>query len=457
MISKKYLSFLLPALMGFYSSQAQIIRTYAGSGFGAGGAGGYSGDHGPANMAQLNKCTGVAFDGAGNVYIADRDNNVVRKVNTLGIITTFAGTDTPGYSGNGNAAVLARLNHPCSVASDAAGNVYISDNGNNVIRIVSTAGIINTYAGNDTAGYSGDSGPANYASLNNPLGIAVDGTGNLYIADAGNHVVRKVDGAGIISTIAGNGTYGYSGDNGPAVEAQLSNPVDVAVDPYGDVFIADINNNVVRELLDSTGDIVTFAGNGTAGHAGDGGDATNAQLFFPSSVSVDNGGSVYITDQGNNTVRRVDSLGNISVFAGVPLTNGYSGDNGDPTLAHLNSPSDVTADGWGRIYIADYGNNVIRLVTYDGVAGVLPVASKTGVNVYPNPSNGQFVLEVPQTGSNAAISVVDVLGRVVATRNTEETKTRAAMISFSGIADGCYVVKVNSGTNNYFLQVVVSK
>ena len=440
-----------------FGSQAQIITTYAGSGFGAGGAGGYAGDNGPANMAQLNRCTGAAFDGAGNVYIADRDNNVVRRVNPLGVITTFAGTDTAGYSGDGGAAVFARLNHPYSVATDATGKVYIADQGNNVIRIVGLDGRINTYAGNDTLGYSGDNGSADHASLNAPQGIAVDGAGNLYISDAGNHVVRKVDGAGIITTIAGNGTQGYSGDNGAATDAELSHPAGLAVDPYGDVYVADIDNNVVREIVDSTGNIIPFAGNGTSGFAGDGSFATAAQLSFPSSVTLDNAGSIYITDQGNSTVRRVDSLGKISVFAGIPRTNGYTGDHGAPTMAELNSPSDITADGWGRIYIVDQGNNVVRLITYNGVAGVSNIVAGAGIKVYPNPSNGQFTVQVPQTGNDATITIVDVLGRVVATRNVEETKAKSSAQSFSGIPGGCYVVKVSSGNKSYQMQVVVSR
>ena len=454
MRSKKYLSLLFVAVAGFSAarSSAQIITTFAGSGYE-----GFSGDNGPAKMAQLNRCTGVSFDGTGNVYVADRGNNVVRRIDPLGIITTFAGTDSAGYSGDGGAAQAAQLNHPYGVATDAAGNVYISDEGNNVIRIVSHTGTINTYAGNGTAGYGGDGDVANHGSLNDPQGISVDAGGNLYIADAGNSVVREVNSAGIISTLAGNGTHGYAGDGGAAVDAELSNPSGVATDPSGNVYIADINNNVVRKVFASTGAIMTFAGIGYPGFGGDGGPAAYAELSFPSSVSVDNAGSVYITDQGNNTVRRVDSLGTISVFAGIPRTNGYTGDGGAPTAAELNSPSEVSADGWGRIYIADYGNNVIRLVGY-GVASVSPVLGNAGaVKVYPNPSTGSFDVAIPEMGSASDINVMDMLGRIVDTKTTEGTRTGAVTVSFSNMAEGNYLVNVRSGDKCYTEKVAVGK
>ncbi len=453
MRSKKYLSFLLLAAAGLCATKSygQFITTFAGTGHQ-----GYSGDNGPAKMAQLNRCTGVGFDGVGNVYVADRDNNVVRKIDPLGTITTFAGTDTAGYSGDGQGAASARLNRPYAVAADAAGNVYIADNGNNVIRIVSPTGIINTYAGNDTAGYSGDGNAANHASLNNPLGIAIDAAGNLYIADAGNHVVREVNIAGTISTIAGNGYPGYSGDGGAAVAAVLSNPTGVAVDAAGNVYIADNSNNVVREVLNSDGTIRTFAGDGYSGWSGDGGPAAAAQLSFPSSISVDNAGSVYITDQGNNTVRRVDSTGTISVFAGTPRTSGYTGDNGAPALAKLYSPSWVSADGWGRIYIADYGNNVIRLVSYNA-SSVASVSGNPGaVKVYPNPCAGTFDLQIPATGNTASVNVVDVLGSVIATKVVDGTKTGAVTLTFNDIAEGCYLVDIRSGDKHYSEKVVVA-
>ncbi|MGP8214097.1 MAG: gliding motility-associated C-terminal domain-containing protein [Bacteroidia bacterium] len=229
-----------------------IISTVAGNGTGAGtGNGSYSGDGGLATAAELTEPTGIVFDKSGNMYIADQGNNLIRKVNTSGIISTFAGTPPPapaGYSGDGAAATAAELHAPSSVAIDKSGNVYIADRYNNVIRKVNTSGIINTVAGNGTLGYTGDGSAATTAELNIPIGITVDGTGNLYIADEGNNVIREVNTSGIISTIAGNGAGSYSGDGGPATAAELYAPWAVVLDPAGDIYIPDNFNNRVREV-----------------------------------------------------------------------------------------------------------------------------------------------------------------------------------------------------------------
>lgn len=448
MKSKHYLLFL--SFVGFaaYSpvSDAQVINTYAGTVLG------YSGDNGLATHAELNNCTGVAVDGAGNVYIADKGNNVVRKVNvTTGYITTFAGNDTAGYSGDGHQAVDAKLNQPYALATDVAGNVYIADGGNNVIRIVSASGIINTYAGNGTAGYSGDYGLASLASLNNPRCIAIDSSGNLYIADANNNVIREVSSGGVISTIAGNGSAGYSGDNGNALAASLYYPSGVAVDVFGNVYIADQTNNVVREVFASNNVIKTIAGNHTIGSSGDGGPAVDAQLTFPASVSLDQAGNLYIADQGNYVIRRIDSSGNINLFAG-DYTEGYTGDGGSPTAAKLGIPSGVTADGWGRIYIADFDNSVVRIVT-QGSTGVASVTSATGVKVYPNPASGSINVEIPGA-ANAAITVTDVLGNIVASANANTTTT---IVNLANMPAGNYIVKVVNADKTYVNKIEIQK
>ena len=452
MRSKKYFSYLLVASIGFCSSPVsaqQVINTYAGT-----GVNGYGGDNGPAWQATFSRCSGVAVDGAGNVYVADKGNNVVRKINTLGIVTTFAGNDTAGYGGDGGPAYHAMLNSPTSVATDGAGNVYIADFGNNVIRIVDASNRINTYAGNDTAGYSGDGFSADHASLHGPQGIAIDGSGNLYIADAMNHVIRMVDAGGTISTVAGSGSFGYGGDGGAAIDAQLSDPAGVAVDPAGNIYIADLNNNVVRRVDAASGMIGAFAGNYTSGFAGDGGDATAAQLSYPSSVAVDVAGNVYITDQGNNTVRVVDASGTINRFAGN-RTNGYSGDGFEPASAELNSPNGVMVDGAGKIYIADNGNNVIRLVTY-GVAGVAPVSGASdAVTVYPNPSTGSFTIQLPQTAKAATISAIDVLGNTVAAKVVEHSNS--VTFSLDNVPAGVYLIKVTEGNKTFTNRVVIAE
>ncbi len=226
-------------------------------------------------------------------------NNVVREVvKATGDIITVAGNGTAGYSGDNGPATAAELNAPDGVAVDSAGDLFIADTDNNVIReVVKATGDIITVAGNGTAGYSGDDGPATAAELNSPRGVAVDSAGDLFIADNDNNVIREVVKAtGDIITVAGNGTAGYSGDNGPATAAELNGPTGVAVDSAGDLFIADTDNNVIREVVKATGDIITVAGNGTAGYSGDGGPATAAELDDPDGVAVDSAGDLFIAD-----------------------------------------------------------------------------------------------------------------------------------------------------------------
>ena len=449
-MSRKHyaLSLLFAAFAVSPRSQAQVITTFAGN-----GTVGYNGDSGIAYHAELNGCTGLAVDGAGNVYIADKNNNVVRKVNTSGIITTFAGTGTAGYSGNGGAATAAKLNQPYSVSTDVNGNVYIADQGNNVIRIVGTSGIINTYAGNDTAGYNGDDIPANHASLYSPEGIAIDAAGNLYIADARNNIIREVSTSGIITTIAGNRTAGYTGDNDVATSAELHFPTGVAVDAAGNVFIADQLNNVIRRVDGTTGMITTYAGNHVPGYSGDGGSATSAQLQYPASVSLDQFRNLYIADQGNNTIRTVDSSGNISIFAGN-RNYGYTGDYGLPQNAELNTPIGVTADGWGRIYIADYGNNVMRVVARFALGASSLTAAADGIKIYPNPSDGILTLEIAGINNSAEVTVTDVLGNVVGKYTTNAQKTA---LNLGDIAPGCYQVRIVNGSKVYTETIAVAR
>ena len=350
--------------------QGQIITTMVGN-----GRYGYSGDGGAATAAGLYEPTGVAVDTAGNLYIADQFNNRVRKMDRSGIITTIAGTSISGYNGDGIAATDAELNTPTDVAVDNFGNIYIVDEVNERIRKVNSAGIISTVAGNGygspgPGGFSGDGGLAIDAELYAPFGIAVDVRGNLFIADEGNNRIRKVNTSGIISTIAGNG-YGaawsgsYSGDGGPATAAELFDPGGVAVDGSGNIYIADVANRRIRKV-DTDGIITTFAGTGISGYSGDGGMATLAELVTPTGITVDKKGNLYIADQNCNRVRKVNSSGIITTLAGVgeglPYTDGYSGDGGPAIEAKLASPVNVVADGYGNIYIADANNNRIRYV-----------------------------------------------------------------------------------------------
>ena len=303
-----------------------VVRRVAGgviSNFAGTGTAGSSGDGSAASGAQLNGPQGLAVDSAGNLYIADTNNNRVRKVSG-GAISTVAGGSTAGFGGDGGAATSAQLNAPMGVAVDAAGNLYIAEFSNNRVRKVSANGIISTLAGNGITGYSGDGGLATSAQLNGPRGVAVDSAGNVYIADTNNNCVRQVAPNGVIATVAGTGLAGVSGDGGLAVNAQVGNPIALAVDSVGNVYIADGSARVRKLFL--SGLIATIAGAGTRGYSGDGGSAPNALLNGPSALAVNSAGSIWVADTFNNAVRLLQFTGGgtsiSAVTSGASLLNG---------------------------------------------------------------------------------------------------------------------------------------
>jgi sugar lactone lactonase YvrE len=356
---------LVFALFLFLRAETQIITTVAGNGISR-----YSGDGGLALNAGLGPGS-VAIDATGNVFIADGANYRVRKVDAVtGIITTIAGTGVWGYSGDGGPAIAAELGGPTDMVMDASGNIFISDASNfNVRKIDGSTGIITTIAGGNTGTALGDGGPAT-AAVVRPHGIALDAKGNMFIAEEGTYRIRKIDAlTGIITTIAGIGTQGYSGDGGPATSAQLGSPWDVVTDTSGNIYIADDYYFRIRKVDGSTGIITTVAGNGTTSYNGEGILATNAG-FNSSIVAVDASGNIFISDVDSYRIRRIDkSTGIITTVAGNG-NMGYSGDGGPAIAAELNFPAQITIDKTGNIFFSDAGNQRIRKVT---AATTLPV------------------------------------------------------------------------------------
>ena len=345
--------------VGIRLEDVSIIDTFAGT-----GKDGDGGDGGQALEAEFSFPRSVATDSAGNLYVADTRNHRIRKVDSSGVVSTLAGTSEDGDSGDGGPASEAELCFPAGVAVDTTGNVFVADTWNHRIRKIDTSGVITTLAGTGRRGDGGDGGPATQARLAYPMAVATDAAGNVYVADSRNHRVRRINPSGVISTFAGRGIQGRSGDGGLAARAYLSQPSAVAADAAGNVYIADSLNHRIRKV-DPSGVISTHAGNGEHGDEGDGGPASAADIAYPVGIAADAAGNVYVTthafETGNNRIRRIDASGEISAFAGVSSA-GYSGDGSPAPEAQLAYPMGVDADDAGNVYIADARNARIRVV-----------------------------------------------------------------------------------------------
>lgn len=417
---------------------------------------GYSGDGGPALSAQFSVATGLAMDNSGNLYVADTDNNVIREISANGIVTTVAGNGTAGYSGDSGPALSAQLQYPQDVAVDSAGSLFIADTGNNVVRKVSASGILTTLAGTGAANFGGDKGPAASATLNSPWSVAVDGSGNLFIADYRNSRVREVSAAGVITTVAGNGQRYYDGaavgdlgpylgDGGLATNA-IIDPFGVRVDSNGNLIITDQVNNRIRRV-NASGIISTIAGSSIEigkKFIGDGGPATKATIDHPWSVAVDPAGNLYIADFGCQRIRKVSIAGTITTIAG-DVAGTYNGDGGPAKAAVLSAPFGLTVDSSGNLYIADSGAAAIRKVSQDGtittiVGGPQPAATalKQPSGVLSAPDGSLYVSDagtsrVLKVSANGAVSVV--AGTGVAGYNGDNiAATSATLTSPQGLA-----------------------
>lgn len=337
---------------------AQIINTIAGI-----GSIGYTGDGGAALSATFHYPSGIVVDTSLNIYTVDRANNCVRKINSrTGFISTIAGTGVSGFSGDGGAATAAQMYIPRHIAIDKFGNLYICESGNMIVRKVNTSGIITTFAGTPgISSTSGDGGPATAAQFSDVMGIAIDTTGNVFVSDYFWNV-RRIDAVtGVITTFAGSVSAGYSGDGGPATAAMLNFPAGLATDRMGNVYICDRGNNRIRKV-DAAGIITTIAGNGTTGSGGDGGPATSAQFNAPFAMCKDVAGNLYISDCYNNKVRKIDASGIISTVAGTGVGS-FAGDGGPATAALINRPVGICAVGSGTLYFCDELNQRVRVIT----------------------------------------------------------------------------------------------
>jgi len=411
------------------------INTLAGNG---GSVTLYGGDGANAVDALINQPFGESVDSQGNVYVCDWGNNRVRKIDTNGVMTTIAGTGVAGSAGDGGAATSAQLFGPAGSAIDSQGNIYIAEFNGHRIRVIRN-GIISTYAGNGLGGYSGDGAAAALAKVNFPIGLAVDGANNLYIADSGNNVVRKVDfNSQIITTVVGNfaNGAGYGGDNGPPTGplVKLNRPTQVAVNNAGTViYVSDENNNRIRWVSNSV--LNTFAGTGTAGYGGDGLPANQALLNSPAGVTLDQPNNrLYILDFSNNRVRLVaaDSPNNIINTVAGSSARGFGGDGGAATSALLANPFSVTIDAGGKVYVGDQSNNRVRVLTqactftFGGIANPLTVAAAGGT--------GFTVTVTTQPGCIWTTSIISNPGNFIAVQ-TAASQNGSGGVIFNVLAN----------------------
>lgn len=490
------------------------INTICGNGWST-----FAGDGGPASAAEIFQPRYLNFDKTGNLLFADIGNNRVREISFADTVNTLAGDGMPGYNGDNINALTSQLSNPTNLVSDNSGDIFFSDNGNNMVREVdASTGNILKIAGTGKAGYSGDGGPAGKAQLSGPCGIALNDSGDIIFADEYNERIRKINhSSNMISTIAGNGAAGYAGNGGIATSAELFYPVDIAIDSIGEIYIADMVNDRIREVnkfgkmkltagngynsnnwgggfsgdggsaivaelnqpqsvaLDksnnlyiadtwnyrvrkvnlSTGIITTIAGNGSWGYNGDGGPATAAEISPPTCVRLDAYGNLYIADFYNNAIREVsvwDST--ITTVVGTGTQN-FSGDGGPAIQAELDLPHGICFDRPGNMYVADYGNNRIRKIT--SPLAVKNISNGNGsLSVFPNPADKEIYVAIHGFNlENASLSVIDITGRTVMLTDISNHYSAAPlMVNISSLSPGIYFVNLKNGSSQITSKIV---
>ena len=446
---RKKLAFIVALCLLNFEVVAQIINTYAGI-----GTAGFSGDGGPASAAQFNRPTGICFDPIGNMYVSDLNNNRVRKINTSGIISTIAGNGTSRYIGDSGPATAASFTGPAGLAIDRTGNLYVMDADSPAIRKISASGIITTVAGNGLQGYSGDGGPATAARLRGASSILVDNSGNLIFTDDGNHCVRKITTDGRITTIAGTGVLGFSGDGGPATAATFHTAHAVALDSRGDLYVADYNNLRIRRV-DSGGTITTIAGTGVNMSTGDGGPATAATIGNVYNLLIDND-VLYFSDGNQGKIRRIDLVsGIVNLVAGDGTHCGYGGDGGPAVAAQLCGPHSMIFDSRKNFFFTDLLNHRVRFLksTVDVQNANTP---KSEFLITPNPSiSGVFTLklsnDIDQSSHVVITNAIGVKVKELDCPTNQETELQL------NAPPGLYLVTVTTEHGSWSGRVVVER
>ena len=428
-----------------------IISTIAGT-----GSSGFSGDGGEAILATFSSPSGVALDNIGNIYIADKYNHRVRMISAItGNISTVAGNSAGGYAGMGGPAGAATLFYPNAMFVDASGSYYFTDWFNDAsFKVEASTHHIHNHCGHHTQGYTGDDGDAPDATMELPDGICLDNEFNAYIVDAGSNHIRRVDGAtNIVTTVCG-GTYGYSGDGGPASLATFNGVSGVATDNHGNIYISDRGNNCIRRI-DATGTIYTIAGTGVAGYSGDGGTAQMAKLYHPGGLFINNAGYLFICDIGNNVIRVLNTnMCTINTLAGNG-TAGFSGDSGPAASAALNGPTGVWQQATtGDIFIADAGNNRIRRVMgagYKTSPNLENELTQSHFEMFPNPTSGSFTILTNSVKANSSVEVYNIVGQKVFAQSITQQQTNINL----NLPNGLYNVALKSNEGVSFQKLTI--
>ena len=446
--TKTLLSILVCLFISCFEVDGQIITTIAGN-----GTQGYSGDYLLATDAQIFNVAGIISDRFGNIYLADNGNSNIRKLDASGIITTFAGTGlSSSFNGDNIQATDANIT-VIDVAVDDSGNVFFPDGSFRIRKISAVTGIITTIAGTGILGFSGDNVPASSSQIGGIVGISIDVNGNIYLADYSYHKIRKINPSGILTTICGSDTTGFSGDNGPATNAEInisSTFCRATSDNHGNVYFPDTYNKRIRKI-DTNGIITTIAGTGIAGYNGDGIPATSAQIHGSTTVYNDKNGNIFFNDL-ENRIRKINSVGIISTYAGLD-TIGFSGDGGLANHAHLNAPESICFDSSGILYLSDAGNARIRKITPSTVADKLLSPNRKEIAATPNPNNGKFTIclydAIPE---KAEITIKNVLGDILQNFVVDANKPNELQLN---LPKGIYILSAQTTTNNYATKIII--
>jgi hypothetical protein len=441
----KLIAQILVALLFSLHAGAQVIVTVAGT-----GVDGYSGDGGPATNAKMNGPSAIAFDKDGNFYFTEESNPTIRKVTPSGIISRFAGNGTSGYSGDGGPAIYAEIDGGGVLAVDRWNNIYLADGSNHCIRKITTDGVIHTIAGTGVAGYNGDGISALSAQLNQPQGVGVDDTGNVYICDRLNFRLRKVDTFGNISTIAGTGVMGFTADGARADTAAINESWYVVADKNGDIFFMDKAR--IRKIAATDHKLSTIAGNGiVGGYSGDAGPATAAAIgtqYF----TFDSVGNLFLAEGGVCRIRKVTTDGTISTIVGNGLV-GIDPEGVSLSVARVLSPTGIAFSPAGELYFTEKSGAKVRKITsaWDGVNELN--GKSVGLEVFPNPTQGRVSVRINAIEREANVTIIDARGVAVRTMTVPCNVTKE--IDVSGLQPGVYTVNTKAGIDYASKQLII--